>query len=224
MSKAEEIKNRLIADNKRFWANDNIADYISDEDRQALIDETALQFEKVLQSLLIDTETDPNSNGTARRLSKMYWNELFSGRFEHEPPVTAFPNIGEEAYDGVLVVRAEINSQCSHHWREVLGVAYIGIKPNNKVLGLSKYIRVAKFHARRGTLQEELTQRIAKSISRLAECPDVAVYIEATHGCVSCRGVNQQNSLTQTTVLLGEFRTNPALKAEFFDNISRQKQ
>lgn len=224
MSKSEEIRNRLVGDNRRFWANDNIADYILEQDKEILINETTEKFEAVLQSLLIDTETDPNSHGTARRLAKMYWNELFQGRYAFPPSVTAFPNTGEEAYDGVLVVRAEINSQCSHHWQNVLGVAYIGIKPNDKVLGLSKYIRVAQHHARRGTLQEELTQRIARDISRLANCPDVACHIEATHGCVSCRGVNQQNSLTQTTVLLGEFKTNATLKKEFFDNILRQKQ
>ena len=104
-----------------------------------------------------------------------------------------------------------------------MGVAYIGIKPSDSVLGLSKYIRLAKWHARRGTLQEELTQRIAKSISDCADCPDVAVHIEATHGCVSCRGVNQQNSATQSTVLLGRFKTELSLKQEFFDYIKLQK-
>lgn len=222
MKTSEKIKNQLIHNNVRFWANDNVSNYISEEDREALIDETAEQFELVLQSLLIDTETDPNSAGTAKRLSKMYWKEIFSGRYFNQPDVTAFPNEGTDIYEGMITIRAEIKSICSHHHQPVLGTCYIGIIPNGKVLGLSKYIRIAQWHARRGTLQEELTSRIAKSIEKLTESSHVGVYIQATHGCVSCRGVMQENSLTQTTVLLGDFKK-PDVKKEFIDNIKIQQ-
>lgn len=218
------VKTRLKENGIRFWANDNVSEYIFEDERQKLIDETAEYFELVLQSLLIDTETDPNSNGTAKRLSKMYWNEIFEGRYTNQPPVTAFPNEGSDAYHGMIVIRAEIKSVCSHHHQPVQGTCYIGIIPKDKVLGLSKYIRIAQWHARRGTLQEELTARIANSIKELTGSPDVAVYIQATHGCVSCRGVNQQNSLTQTTILKGDFLNDHAVKKEFFDKIKLQEK
>ena len=224
MKTSEVIKNRLAESNVRFWANDNISEYIQEGERELLIDEVAANFELVLQSLLIDTETDPNSKGTARRLSKMYLTELMSGRYDKEPDVTAFPNEGTEAYTGMLVIRAEIKSQCSHHWSPVKGTAYIGIIPNGKVLGLSKYIRIAQWHAQRGTLQEELCTRIAREISAKAGTDDVGVYIQATHGCCELRGVEAHSSLTQTTVLRGAFKTDPDAKKEFIDYIKLQEK
>lgn len=220
MLEFEKTVKELKEDRRRFWANDNVSEYVGDIDQR--IKETADAFEVVLRSLLIDTETDPNSQGTAMRLSKMYWKEIFSGRYEQEPLATEFPNEGTDAYEGMLVVRADIKSVCSHHHKDVNGVCYIGIVPDGKVLGLSKYIRIAQWHARRGTLQEELTQRIAKAISEKTKAKDVGVFIRATHGCVSCRGVEQDNSQTQTCVLLGEFKR-PDLKKEFFDNIHIQE-
>lgn len=228
MKKFEEIKNRLKEDGIRYWSNDNISKYIDENDKQQLIDETAEYFELVWQSLLIDTETDPNSKGTAKRLSKMYWNELFSGRYNSQPDVTSFPNYTDEEgvlYNGMITVRADIKSVCSHHSQPVNGTCYIGIIPgHNNVLGLSKYIRIAQWHARRGTLQEELTTRIANHISELTGTEDVAVYIQATHGCCENRGVGAHNSLTQTTVLKGQFMNDSEVKKEFMDNIKIQNQ
>lgn len=223
MKKSEEIMARMKADNHRYWANDNVAEYLAKGEKEKLIDEAEAAFELVLDALLIDRENDPNSSGTARRLAKMYLNEILEGRYTKKPNVTAFPNEGTDAYDGMITIRAEIKSVCSHHHQPVAGVAYIGIIPNGKVLGLSKYIRLAKWHARRGTLQEELTNRIANSISEETGAKDLAVYIQATHGCVTCRGVGQENSLTQTTVLRGLFKTDPEVKKEFMDNIKTQQ-
>lgn len=220
----EQITEKLKRAGKRYWANDNVGDFlIMPEQEFQLINETAEEFEGVLKSLLIDTETDPNSKGTAKRLAKMFWTELFSGRFEQSPHATAFPNEGADKYEGMLVIRSDIKSVCSHHWQPVQGTCFIGILPNHKVLGLSKYSRIVNWHARRGTLQEELCQRIRRSISAHTDTDDVAVYIEATHGCCENRGIMSNNSLTQTVSLGGVFLTDIKNKEEFFHNIKMQK-
>lgn len=216
------IRNRIELAGARYFSNDNIADFFQDGEREQLIDEVTTKFEAVLNSLLIDIKNDPNSQDTGRRLAKMYVQELFAGRYDKAPTATAFPNIGEDKYDGMLVVRADIKSVCSHHWAPVQGTAYIGIIPNGKVLGLSKYIRIAQWHARRGTLQEELCQRIQKAIVKLTETENVAIHIVAKHGCVELRGVEACNSNTQTTVLGGDFKRSD-LKQEFFDNVKMQE-
>jgi GTP cyclohydrolase I len=211
-------------DGKRHWAGDNISDYVDEDQRQVLISEAAVAFETVLQALLIDTENDPNSKGTARRLAKMYFNEIMAGRYEAAPDATAFPNDSEDRYEGMLVVRSELRSMCSHHHQPVVGVAYIGIIAANKLIGLSKYTRIAQWCARRGTLQEELCNDIAREISRATDSDNVAVYLEAEHGCCINRGIMAHSSLTQTTVLKGSFITDPSTKKEFFDNIALQSR
>jgi GTP cyclohydrolase I len=177
----------------------------------------------VLDTLLIDRENDPNSQDTARRLAKMYFNEIMSGRYEESPNATAFPNNDEDKYDGMLVVRSELKSMCSHHHQPVTGVAYIGILAGPKLIGLSKYSRIAQWCARRGTLQEELCMDIAKEIMGATGSGDVGVYIQATHGCCENRGIMAHSSLTQTTVLKGAFKDDLGTKKEFFDNIKLQQ-
>ena len=218
------LRDRMNTDGKRFWAGDNISDYISESAKEHLINEATEAFEKVLDTLLIDRENDPNSKGTARRLAKMYYNEIMAGRYEPAPDATAFPNDSQDRYEGMLVVRSELRSMCSHHHQPVSGVAYIGIIAANKLIGLSKYTRIAQWCARRGTLQEELCNDIAKEIMRATDSENVGVYIEMTHGCVENRGVMAHNSLTQTTVLRGSFLTDPGTKKEFFDNIKLQSR
>jgi len=221
---SDAIRNNLKQDNKRFWAGDNISEYITDEVKEQLIDEATDAFEQVLDTLLIDRETDPNSQGTARRLAKMYFNEIMAGRYEPAPDATAFPNDSKDRYEGMLVVRSELRSMCSHHHQPVAGVAYIGIIAANKLIGLSKYTRIAQWCARRGTLQEELANDIAREISRATGSSNVAVYIQATHGCCENRGIMAHSSLTQTTVLTGAFKNDPNTKKEFFDNIKLQQE
>ena len=221
---ADVVRFKMKRDNKRFWAGDNISEYIYDPRmKDQLIDEAAEAFELVLDRLLIDRETDPNSQGTARRLAKMYFNEIMAGRYDPLPDATSFPNEGEDAYKGMLVVRSELRSMCSHHHQPVVGVAYIGIIPNGKVIGLSKYTRIAQWCARRGTLQEQLANDIANEIQRATNAKDVGVYIQATHGCCENRGIMAHSSLTQTTVLKGAFNDDQSTKKEFFDNIKLQQ-
>jgi GTP cyclohydrolase I len=211
-------------DGKRFWAGDNVSDYLSEHDKKVIIAEAAEAFEAVLDRLLIDRETDPNSKGTAKRLAKMYVNEIMSGRYDERPDATAFPNDSIDRYEGMLVVRSELRSMCSHHHQPVSGVAYIGIIAAQKLIGLSKYTRIAQWCARRGTLQEELANDIAKEIAAATGSADVGVYVECEHGCCINRGIMAHSSLTQTTVLMGGFLKDPSVKKEFFDNIMLQSR
>lgn len=221
---SEVVRDRLKTDGKRYWAGDNISAYLHEDEKVDLINELTTKFEGVLDSLIIDRENDPNSQGTARRLAKMYVYEIMSGRYDPAPDATAFPNEIEEGYKGMLVVRSELRSMCSHHHQPVKGVAYIGIIAADKLIGLSKYTRIAQWCAQRGTLQEELCNDIAREIMKATGSKDVAVYIQATHGCCENRGIMAHSSLTQTTVLEGAFKTDPDTKKEFFDNISLQQQ
>lgn len=220
---ADVLRTKMKRDNKRFWAGDNISDYIKEGDKERLIDEATEAFELVLDRLLIDRETDPNSKGTAKRLAKMYFNEIMAGRYEPDPDCTSFPNDSEDRYEGMLVVRSELRSMCSHHHQPVAGVAYIGIIAADKLIGLSKYTRIAQWCARRGTLQEELCVVIADAIMKVTGSKDVGVYIQATHGCCENRGIMAHSSLTQTTMLHGAFKADPSVKKEFFDNIKLQQ-
>ena len=228
MSKSQQIKARLDDAGIRYWAGDNISEVLQAGDKEALIEDATVAFENVLDTLLIDRHTDPNSTGTARRLAKMYFNEIMAGRYDPAPPATAFPNepdhITNEKYEGMLVVRSELKSMCSHHHQPVSGVAYIGIIAADKLIGLSKYTRIAQWCARRGTLQEELCNDIAREIMKATDSNDVGVYIQATHGCCENRGIGAHSSLTQTTVLRGAFKNDDATKKEFFDNIKLQQE
>ena len=224
MQASEKIRNRIKAAGARFNSNDNISDFVSKEELTQLIDELTVKFEGVLDSLVIDRENDPNAKNTGRRLAKMYINEVMNGRYAPIPDATAFPNDADDRYEGMLVVRSELKSMCSHHHQPVTGIAYIGIIPGEKVIGLSKYTRIAQWCARRGTLQEALCNDIAREIQNATGSDNVAVYIQAVHGCCENRGIMAHSSLTQTTVLKGAFKDDPGTKKEFFDNVKLQQE
>ena len=217
------IKQRIAEAGGKFWAGSNISAYMEEGDTDALIEELTPKFEAVLESLVIDIENDPNSMDTGRRLAKMYIKELMSGRYEPMPNATAFPNVTEDRYEGMLVVRSELKSMCSHHHQPVSGVAYIGVIAGETLIGLSKYTRIAQWCARRGTLQEELANDIAREIQRATGSENVGVYIQATHGCCENRGIMAHSSLTQTTVLKGNFKEEAKVQQEFMDNIKLQQ-
>jgi GTP cyclohydrolase I len=224
MNKSEEIKARLVQADMRYWAGDNISEVLKTGDKEELINEASIAFEGVLDALLIDLYNDTNSKCTAKRLAKMYYNEIMVGRYEPAPTATAFPNDSDDRYDGMLVVRSELKSMCSHHHQPVAGVAYIGIIASDKLIGLSKYTRIAQWCARRGTLQEELANDIAREIGKATGAEHLGVYIQATHGCCENRGIMATSSLTQTTVLRGAFKDDAGTKKEFFDNIKLQQE
>jgi len=221
---SDTIRQRIRAAGASFNANDNISAYIEPGETDQLIEELNARFDAVLDSLIIDRENDPNSHDTGRRLAKMYVKELMVGRYTAPPKATAFPNDSNERYEGMLVVRSELKSVCSHHHQPVTGVAYIGIIAAQKLIGLSKYSRIAQWCARRGTLQEELCNDIAKEIMRATDSENVGVYIQASHGCCENRGLMAHSSLTQTTVLRGAFFNDQSTKKEFFDNIKLQQE
>ncbi len=224
MSITDDIKQRIQSAGTRYWAGDNISQHIKEGEHQLIIDELTPKFEAVLDSLIIDRHNDPNSQDTGRRMAKMYVNELMRGRYFPMPNATAFPNHVEDGYGGMLVVRSEIKSLCSHHHQPVAGVAYIGIIAADTLIGLSKYTRIAQWCARRGTLQEELNNEIARQISKATGSKNVGVYIQATHGCCENRGIHAHSSLTQTTVLKGAFQQDQTTKKEFMDNIKLQQE
>ena len=224
MNKSKEIIGRLQDAGIRYWAGDNISEVLQEGDKEQLIEEATQKFEQVLDSLVIDRHNDPNSKDTGRRLAKMYFNEIMAGRYDPMPNATAFPNHVDDGYKGMLVVRSEIKSMCSHHHQPVNGVAYIGIIAAETLIGLSKYTRIAQWCARRGTLQEELNNVIANEIQKATGSPNVGVYLQATHGCCENRGIGAHSSLTQTTVLRGAFSEDPGTKKEFMDNIKFQQE
>jgi len=224
LKKYEEIAKRLQDTKTRYWAGDNISDFIFEGEKEQLINEAAEKFEGVLDALVIDRHNDPNSMGTGKRLAKMYINELMAGRYDPIPSATAFPNDSASRYEGMLVVRSELTSMCSHHHQIVRGVAYIGIIAADKLIGLSKYTRIAQWCAERGTLQEELANDIAREIQKATGAEHLGVYVQATHGCVENRGVKAHSSLTQTTVLKGAFKEDAGTKKEFMDNIKLQQE
>ena len=224
MSKSKQIIARLEDAGIRYWAGDNISQVLQEGDKEQLIEEATLKFEQVLDSLVIDRHNDPNSMDTGRRLAKMYFNEIMAGRYDPMPNATAFPNHVNDGYKGMLVVRSEIKSMCSHHHQPVNGVAYIGIIAAETLIGLSKYTRIAQWCARRGTLQEELNNVIANEIQKATGSSNIGVYLQATHGCCENRGIGAHSSLTQTTVLRGAFYEDPGTKKEFMDNIKLQQE
>ena len=224
MNKSKQIIARLEDAGIRYWAGDNISDVLQEGDKEQLIEEATLKFEQVLDSLVIDRHNDPNSMDTGRRLAKMYFNEIMAGRYDPMPNATAFPNHVDDGYKGMLVVRSEIKSMCSHHHQPVNGVAYIGIIAASTLIGLSKYTRIAQWCARRGTLQEELNNVIANEIQKATGSPNVGVYLQAPHGCCENRGIGAHSSLTQTTVLRGAFNEDMGTKKEFMDNIKLQQE
>tara|TARA_Y100000991_G_C21937710_1_gene333764 strand:- start:512 stop:1201 length:690 start_codon:yes stop_codon:yes gene_type:complete len=224
LSKSEQIIQKCKEAGIRYWAGDNISEVLEEGDKEALIDELTPKFEAVLDGLIIDRYNDPNSMDTGRRLAKMYINEIMSGRYNAIPNATAFPNHVDDGYQGMLVVRSEIKSMCSHHHQPVSGVAYIGIIAANTLIGLSKYTRIAQWCAMRGTLQEELNNEIARQIIKATGSDNVGVYLQATHGCCENRGIRATSSLTQTTVLKGAFSDDPGTKKEFMDNIKMQQE
>ena len=224
MGKSEQIIARLEQEGIRYWAGDNISDVLQEGDKEQLIEEATVAFENVLDKLVIDRHNDPNSMDTGRRLAKMYFNEIMAGRYDPMPNATAFPNHVQDGYKGMLVVRSEIKSMCSHHHQPVAGVAYIGIIAAERLIGLSKYTRIAQWCARRGTLQEELNNVIANEIQQATGSQNVGVYLQATHGCCENRGIGAHSSLTQTTVLRGAFNDDAGTKKEFMDNIKLQQE
>lgn len=210
------IRERVAASKKRYYANDNISDFIQPGDMDKLLDEVESKMKGVLDSMVIDTEHDHNTHNTARRVAKMYLNEVFKGRYQPVPPITEFPNVGhlnELMIVGPIVVR----SACSHHFCPVIGKVWIGVLPNEhtNVIGLSKYARLAEWVMGRPQIQEEAVVQLADLIQQKTQPDGLAIVMEATHFCMSWRGVKDMDSKMINSVMRGVFLKDMNLRREF---------
>lgn len=219
---SEKIKERLDLMKVKYYSNDNISEYIVEEEKEQLLEEVTEKMTEVLKSLVIDVDNDHNTQDTARRVAKMFINETFSGRYDKKPKITAFPNALE--YDQVYVTGPiTIRSVCAHHFQNIVGKAYVGIFPGEKVIGLSKFNRLIDWIASRPQIQEEMTIQIAKAIEEETKALGVGVIIRAEHMCMTARGVKEHSSDMTTSVMLGKFREDPSLKAELLSLVSQMK-
>lgn len=210
------IRERIQNAQARFHSNDNISDFIENEEEiEQLVDEVAQQLQHVLTSLVIDTENDHNTKDTARRVAKMFVKETFSGRYRAVPRVTAFPNMGYKSLytTGPISIR----STCAHHFQNIIGHCWVGIVPDQEVIGLSKFNRLVHHICERPQIQEEMTTQIAEALKKYAKTPNIAVVVKAEHHCMTMRGVREHESDMTTAIMLGAFEADPALKKEFYD-------
>lgn len=215
MSKADEIRQRIKAAGARFHSNDNISDFMQPGDVDALLDELTGKFQGVLDTLVIDTENDHNTQDTARRVAKMFICETFSGRYKPRPKITSFPNMGYKSLytTGPISIR----STCAHHFQNIVGKCWVGVVPEEKVIGLSKFNRLVHHICERPQIQEEMTTQIAEALKEYAETENIAVVVKAEHHCMTMRGVREHESDMTTAIMLGAFEKDPALKKEFYD-------
>jgi GTP cyclohydrolase I len=218
-----KIRERINASRKRFNANDNIAQFIEPGELELLLDEVEEKMKGVLSSLVIDTENDHNTGNTARRVAKMYLNEVFKGRYVPAPTITEFPN-AEHLNELMIVGPITVRSACSHHFCPVIGQIWIGVMPNEhtNVIGLSKYARLAEWIMGRPQIQEEAVVQLADLIQEKTQPDGLAIVMEASHYCMSWRGVKDMDSKMINSVMRGAFLKDANLRREFLSLIPRR--
>lgn len=218
-----QIRERLRASHQRFHANDNIADFIEPGELEKLLDEVEDKMKGVLSSLVIDTDNDHNTSDTARRVAKMYMQEVFRGRFVKPPVITEFPNV-EHLNELMIVGPITVRSACSHHFCPVIGKIWIGVLPNKNtnVIGLSKYARLAQWVMGRPQIQEEAVVQLADLIQVKTQPDGLAIVMEATHFCMAWRGVKDMDSRMINSVMRGAFLKDPDLRREFLSLIPKK--
>ena len=218
-----KIRERLQAARRRFHANDNIADFIEPGELEQLLDEVETKMQAVLGSLVIDTENDHNTGQTARRVAKMYLNEVFRGRYVQSPAVTEFPN-AEHLNELMIVGPITVRSACSHHLCPVIGQIWIGVLPNEhtNVIGLSKYARLAEWVMGRPQIQEEAVVQLADLIQQKTQPDGLAIVMEASHFCMGWRGVKDVDSKMINSVMRGSFLKDANLRREFLSLLPRK--
>ncbi len=217
-----KIRERLNLARKRFNANDNIAAFIEPGELEKLLDEVEVKMQGVLDSMVIDTASDHNTNNTARRVAKMYLNEVFKGRYVTGPTITEFPN-AEHLNELMIVGPITVRSACSHHFCPVIGKLWIGVLPNEhtNVIGLSKYARLAEWVMGRPQIQEEAVVQLADLIQEKTSPDGLAIVMEATHFCMGWRGVKDMDSKMINSVMRGVFLKDPNLRREFLSLIPK---
>ena len=214
-STSQLIKQRLVNAGHDFRCNNNISEFIEEGELDLLQEEVQEKMEAVLQSLVIDTVNDHNTQETAKRVAKMFIRETFAGRYNPMPRITAFPNLGYQSMytSGPISVK----STCAHHLQNIVGKAYIGIIPNDEVIGLSKFNRIVHHIAERPQIQEEMTSQIADALVQFAKTPNIAVVVKAEHMCMTHRGVKEHESDMTTAIMRGAFFDDGATKQEFYN-------
>lgn len=216
MPASERIRYRLMCAGQRFNANDNIADFLEEGELDELRDEVQAKMQGVLRSLVIDTDHDHNTADTARRMAKLYLDEVFGGRYETEPQVTAFPNVSQ--LNQLMVVGPlAVRSACSHHLCPIEGKVWVGVLPNAKsdLIGLSKYARICDWIMRRPQIQEEAITMLADELERRIKPDGLAVVMQASHACMHWRGVKDDGARMTNSIIRGAFLNNAALRREF---------
>jgi GTP cyclohydrolase I len=216
------IRQRLEEAGIPFFANDNISEHLEEGDLNQLEVEVADKVRDLLRSLVIDIDNDHNTQETAERVARMYLHEVFKGRYHIQPKIASFPNIKnlDEVY---TVGPISIRSACSHHLVPILGNCWIGIKPGEQVIGLSKFARVADWVFSRPHIQEEAVIILADEIERLCKPKGLAILVKAQHYCMKWRGVKELQTSMINSVVRGDFRKDPSLKAEFFELVKQQQ-
>jgi GTP cyclohydrolase I len=220
-----KIRQRLKAAQKRFHANDNIADFIEPGELEKLLDEVQGKMAGVLSSLVIDTDSDHNTQDTARRVAKMYLQEIFKGRYQGAPAVTEFPN-AERLNELMIVGPITVRSACSHHFCPIVGKLWIGVMPNehSNLIGLSKYARLAEWVMGRPQIQEEAVTQVADLLQTKMQPDGLAVVMEAEHFCMSWRGVRDMDSRMINSVMRGSFLKDANLRREFLALVNDRKK
>ena len=216
MPASDRIRHRLISAGQRYHANDNIADFIEDGELGELQDEVQARMQEVLHALVIDTDNDHNTQGTARRVAKMFVREVFAGRYAPAPAVTAFPNVSQ-LNELMIVGPLKVRSACSHHLCPILGQVWIGVLPNaaSDLIGLSKYARLAEWVLGRPQIQEEAVVMLADALERRIRPDGLAVVMQASHFCMHWRGVKDDGAMMRNSVMRGAFLKNATLRREF---------
>ncbi len=219
-----KIRERVKSARKRFHANDNIAEFIQPGELEKLLDEVTDKMKGVLGSLVIDTENDHNTGDTARRVAKMYLNEVFRGRYVKGPDITEFPN-AEHLNELMIVGPITVRSACSHHLCPIIGRVWIGIMPNehSNLIGLSKYARLIDWIMSRPQIQEEAVTQVADVLQSRMNPDGLAVVMEADHFCMHWRGVKDMDSKMINSVMRGSFLKDPNLRREFLALVNNKK-
>jgi GTP cyclohydrolase I len=218
------IRERLLRAKRRFNANDNIAEFIEPGELDLLLDEVTAKMKAVLEGLVIDIENDHNTQGTARRVAKMYLNEVFRGRYHAVPPVTEFPNV-TSLNELMIVGPMTVRSACSHHFCPIMGRLWIGVMPNqhSNLIGLSKYARLAEWLMTRPQIQDEAITQMAELLMDMVKPDGLAVVMEADHFCMHWRGVKDTSTKMINSVMRGSFLKDSALRREFLSLATMNK-
>jgi len=221
---SERIRYRLVTADRRYHANDNISAFIREGELAELKAEVSAKMEEVLRALVIDTESDHNTQETAQRVAKMYLEEVFRGRYQPAPSVTEFPN-AERLNELMIVGPITVRSACSHHMCPIIGRVWIGLLPNehSNLIGLSKYNRICDWIMSRPQIQEEAVTMLANELQERVKPDGLAIVMEADHFCMHWRGVKDSESAMVNSVMRGAFLKDPNLRREFLSLLPNRK-